>query len=287
MHDPLYGGPGETMKVEFWGTRGSIATPGPTTVRYGGNTPCVSATLRDGSLLILDAGTGIRRLGNLLLRRQPVSAHLLLSHCHWDHIQGFPFFAPAYLPGTQLTIHGYAAARQKIRKTMTDQMEGAYFPVDFPALKASIEFVDVVEEPLVIATARISRTETNHPGGGAGFRIQEDEHSFVYLTDNELGDGDGQRFVRFCQGASLVIHDAQYTPEELQKHRGWGHSSYVEVLALAREAGVRQVALFHHDPERSDEEMDRLVAACHAEMARQRDRFECEAATEAMAVLLE
>ncbi len=273
------------MKIEFWGTRGSIAAPGWNTVRYGGNTPCVSVRLEDGTVIILDAGTGLRRLGNALMREQPVSAHLLLSHCHWDHIQGFPFFAPAYVAATHLVIYAYPAANRKISKTMTDQMEGAYFPVDFSALNAAIQFVDLDRQELDVGSSRIRLVESNHPGGGVGFRIQDGPRSFVYLTDNELGQG-AHRFVEFCQGASLLVHDAQYTPEELLAHRGWGHSSYLEVLDLARRAGVARVALFHHDPERSDEDVDALVASCHTEMARQGDAFECFAAGEGMAVAL-
>ncbi|NLC57013.1 MAG: MBL fold metallo-hydrolase [Armatimonadetes bacterium] len=268
------------MQVEFWGTRGSVAAPGPFTVRYGGNTSCVAVTLTDGTLLVLDAGTGIRRLGHALAARPPVTVHLFLSHCHWDHIQGFPFFAPAYCPNAHLSIYGYPAARQKIRKTMTDQMEGAYFPVDFSQLSAKIEFIDLWQDTLRLGTSRITLVETNHPGGGVGFRIQEGDRSLVYLTDNELGTAGNGRFTGFCHGATLLIHDAHYTPEEMETHRGWGHSSYQEVLALARAAEVQQVALFHHDPERTDDAIDAMVAACRAEMARRGDRFTCFAAAE-------
>lgn len=274
------------MLVQFWGTRGSVAAPGPATIRYGGNTPCVSVTLSDGSLLVLDAGTGMRRLGNALATQSHVTVHLFLSHCHWDHIQGFPFFAPAYQPNTRMAIYGFAAARQKIRKTMTDQMEGAYFPVDFSQLSATIEFIELWHDSLRLGPSRITFVETNHPGGGVGFRVEEGNNSLVYLTDNELGAHGNERFAAFCRGASLLVHDSQYTPEEMETHRGWGHSSYQEVLALARAAGVGQVALFHHDPERSDDEIDAMVAACRHEMNRRGDRFTCFAAAEGDLVVL-
>lgn len=274
------------MKVEFWGTRGSIAAPGLATIRYGGNTACISVKLSDGTLIILDAGTGIRKLGNVLHHDHPVSAHLFLSHCHWDHIQGFPFFLPAYLPGTELMVYGYRTASEQIRKTMLDQMDGAYFPVDSTALNASIHFIELWENSLAVGPAQITLIETNHPGGGAGFRITEGDRSLVYLTDNELGAGGRERFVRFCEGATLLVHDAQYTPEEMEKHRGWGHSSTLEVVELARDAGVKQAVLFHHDPERADEEIDALVDACLKEMRRQGDRFECMAAAEGMILIV-
>ncbi|HHX42013.1 MAG TPA: MBL fold metallo-hydrolase [Armatimonadetes bacterium] len=274
------------MRVEIWGARGSIAAPGELTVRYGGNTACVSVGFDNGEVLILDAGTGIRRLGNVLARRQPVSAHLFLSHCHWDHIQGFPFFKPAYLAGTQLRIYSYHMTRQQLRKTMTDQMVGAYFPMDFSGLSASIEFLKMDEHSLRIGPAQVTAVETNHPGGGVGFRIAAEGHAFVYLTDNELAAGNHKRFIDFCRGADLLIHDAQYLPEELESHRGWGHSSYLEVLDLARAAGVRRVALFHHDPDRTDAQIEAIIRACHEEMRRQGDRFDCFASAEGMTLAI-
>jgi phosphoribosyl 1,2-cyclic phosphodiesterase len=270
------------MRVGFWGTRGSIAAPGSATIRYGGNTACVSVRLEDGTVLILDAGRGSRRLGIALMRERPVTAPLFLSHCHWDHIQGFPFFAPAYAPETRLAIYGFPSAQRKIRDTMTDQMEGAYFPVDFHALSAHIEIIDDWDDPLRIGTARIRCVEANHPGGGVGFRIEEGDHSFVYLTDNELGAGDPERFIAFCRGAGMLVHDAQFTPEEMGAHRDWGHSSFAEVLDLARRAEVRRVALFHHDPERTDDEVDELVRRCHEQMRAGGDTFACFAAAEGM-----
>ncbi|MDH7568293.1 MAG: MBL fold metallo-hydrolase, partial [Armatimonadota bacterium] len=164
-------------------------------------------------------------------------------------------------------------------KTMSDQMEGAYFPVDFATLSASIQFIETWENSLSVGTSRITVIETCHPGGGVGFRVEENGCAFVYLTDNELGDG-VDRFVPFCRNASVLVHDAQYTPEEMQTHRGWGHSSYLEVLELAQKAGVRRVALFHHEPERTDTEIDALVEACRREMQRRGASFQCDAAAE-------
>jgi len=274
------------MRVEIWGARGSIAAPGELTARYGGNTACVSVRFDSGEVLILDAGTGIRRLGNVLARQQPVTAHLFLSHCHWDHIQGFPFFKPAYLASTRLRIYSHHMPRQQLRKTLTDQMVGAYFPLEFSGLSASIEFVKMDEHSLRVGPAEITAVETNHPGGGVGFRIAAEGRVFVYLTDNELADGNHERFIDFCRGADLLIHDAQYLPEELESHQGWGHSSYLEVLDLARAAGVREVVLFHHDPDRTDAEVDAIVRACHEEMRQRGDRFECFAASEGMVLTI-
>ena len=267
------------MQVEFWGTRGSVAAPGPFTVRYGGNTSCVADTLTDGTLLVLDAGTGIRRLGHALAARPPVTVHLFLSHCHWDHIQGFPFFAPAYCPNAHLSIYGYPAARQKIRKTMTDQMEGAYFPVDFSQLSAKIEFIDLWQDTLRLGTSRITLVETNHPGGGVGFRIQEGDRSLVYLTDNELGTAGNGRFTGFCHGATLLIHDAHYTPEEMETHRGRHLLLPGGICAGARRRGAAGGAV----PPRSG--AHRRRHRCHGGClpgrdGAARDRFTCFAAAE-------
>ncbi|MBL7073994.1 MBL fold metallo-hydrolase [candidate division KSB1 bacterium] len=274
------------MRVKFWGTRGSIPTPGEDTVKYGGNTTCVELILNRGDILIFDAGTGIRKLGLTLMKRGgPVKTNLLFSHYHWDHIQGFPFFLPAYNAETEITIYGCSPGNRKISLNIFDQMEISHFPVDYNHLKAKIEFQDVRDRFLQIGEASIFLTDLCHPGGGVGFRIEEGIKKLVFLTDNELflTPGDHSHFEKikdFCQDADFLIHDAQYKPEEIESKRGWGHSTYTEALQLALNAGVKKLVLFHHEPERPDEEVDEIVEFCREEIKERGSDLICFGAQE-------
>lgn len=260
------------MEVTFWGTRGSIATPGPTTVRYGGNTACVSVRPREGPLLVLDAGTGIRLLGQQIeaWRGSPAEQTeivLLLSHGHWDHIQGFPFFAPAYDRRYRIQILGASSGTKHLHQMLSDQMERTYFPVPWEGLQAETTFTELSNTPLTFGSLRATGFPIRHPGGGLGYRIQEGDTALVYLTDNELPAPDTPEwagFVRFCAGANFLIHDAHFTDAELERHQGWGHSSQSEAVRLALEAGVQTLALFHHAPERTDTEIDEAVSRFRA-----------------------
>ncbi len=256
------------MKIEFWGTRGSIPSPGPDTIKYGGNTPCVAVTLEDGALLILDAGTGIRKLGlELEKNNQTIKGNIFITHSHWDHIQGVPFFTPAYREGNEFNILGCASVNQQIQKSLSDLMLSPYFPVSFETLKATMNFIDRDHDALEVHNAKVELITINHPGDGLGFRITENGKVFVFLTDNELNSPQFNKTsygdqVEFCRGADLLVHDAMYTREEWQEKRGWGHSYYVDALHLAIDAGVKQLALFHHEPEHNDEAIDNIVADC-------------------------
>jgi len=259
------------MQVTFWGTRGTLPVPGPDTVRYGGNTTCVTVLTEQGELVILDAGTGIRNLGKLLAAQSgPRSATLYLSHSHWDHIQGFPLFAPAYDAQFSLTVLGCKEHRTSLRDILARQQDSPVFPVPLDALHANIEIGDYCVDWFTHGSVRIRTTRLIHPGGACGFRIEENGRSLVFMTDNELPDSgpEWDRFVSYCKGADLLIHDAQYTDEELAEHKGWGHSSITQAVELALEAGVKQLALFHHDPDRTDAELDTLVAACDSAIER-------------------
>ena len=252
------------MRVKFWGVRGSIPVPGASSLRYGGNTPCVTVELSHGPLVVLDAGTGIRELGVALNRRdEPADLILLLSHGHWDHIQGFPFFSPAYRPSTKIDVRGCPTETEHLRRMLSDVMEQVHFPVPLESLSARITYLRLSEEWQELGTGRVLPIPTNHPGGGHGYRIEEDGKSLVYLTDNELpaDPSASQRFVDAARSADILIHDSQYTDEELARYRGWGHSSIEQSVRLACAADVRILYLFHHDPDRSDEEIDRLLAA--------------------------
>lgn len=279
------------MRVTCWGTRGSIPVPGPETVRYGGNTTCVELQLHDGTCLIFDAGTGIRKLGNALLEPgTPVEASIFFTHVHWDHIQGFPFFIPAYQHGNRFTIYGYPQSNHRIRNTIVQQMEGIHFPVRFNTMKASFTFVDLNKRDVHVADATISCTAINHPDGGVGFRVEEQGKVFVFIPDNDLTlsmiDPVFQRIARFCEHADLLIHDSHFTPEEYKLHPTWGHSTYVQTAHLAVEAGVKRLALFHHAPEHSDEEVEQIVKAAQEEISRSGAQVECFGAIEYESMIL-
>jgi CheY-like chemotaxis protein/phosphoribosyl 1,2-cyclic phosphodiesterase len=259
------------MQVRFWGTRGSIATPGPGTVRFGGNTSCVEVTTRSGACFILDCGTGARQLGAALMaRKPPLCATILLSHTHWDHIQGFPFFAPLFIPGNRIAVCGPEGSGKSLREVLSGQMEFAYFPVEIDQLPASISFKELGEGTHEFEGARVIAQYLHHPAMTLGYRIEADGAALVYLCDHEpfsetlwhddaetaRGDsiaheGD-RRHARFMDHADLVIHDAQYTPEEFPSKKNWGHSTYEYAVGMAAAAGVRQLALTHHDPFHDD-----------------------------------
>ena len=253
------------MRVTFHGVRGSIPTPGASTVRYGGNSVCVEVRLADDTLLVLDAGTGIRELGRKLMRTGAAAppVHLFVTHAHFDHIIGLPFFGPLYDPRTCLVFHPFTdVAMARTRNPIV--FDGVHFPVRFADLPARIEHQAPVDGAFRVGSARVRSIALNHPGGARGFRIDDDGGASVcYLTDNELSPPDAPattppELARFAAGAGLVIHDAQYVAADMPAKRGWGHSQVDEVLDLAREAEARALVLFHHDPERDDDALDAI-----------------------------
>jgi phosphoribosyl 1,2-cyclic phosphodiesterase len=287
-----------TYTVTFWGTRGSIATPGARTARYGGNTPCVAVEGAGGQLVILDAGTGIRALGLQLVEQQngAVRAEILLSHAHWDHIQGLPHFKPFFAPGNAVRIWGSRQGTTSLEAILRQQMDPAVFPVPLDALSAQLTVQQVDADDFSVGEFRVRTLKLRHPGTTLGFRLTPAQGgpSLAYVTDNELGPGGHydtsaswrRDFVSFLQGVDLLIHDAMYTPGELETHRGWGHSTYEEAVTLAQEAGTKRLVLFHHEPEHNDEAMDGLLKAARA-YARTRGRsVEVLAAQEGMQLTL-
>jgi phosphoribosyl 1,2-cyclic phosphodiesterase/CheY-like chemotaxis protein len=261
------------MRVQFWGTRGSIAKPGPSTARYGGNTSCVEVRSARGTLVIIDCGTGAHSLGqNLMLTgAKGLRGHILISHTHWDHIQGIPFFAPLFVPGNQWHIYGPKGLDQSLRETLAGQMQYTYFPVTPDQFEATIHYHDLVEGTFDIDDIKITTHYLNHPALTLGYRLEADGVTIVYCSDHEPhsrslagGQGDiaGQdlRHAEFINGADLLVHDAQYTAAEYPSKVGWGHSSAEYAVKLGQRAQVKRLALTHHDPLRDDDAVDRVLA---------------------------
>src|SRR5579884_2823295 len=260
---------GRDMRVRFWGTRGSIPTPGHKTAIYGGNTSCAEVRTADGGILILDCGTGIRELGLDLLRSRngPQRIHLLIGHTHWDHIQGFPFFTPAFLPGTELNIYAPSGFQRSLEDSLSGQMQYSYFPVKLKDLASRIHFTELEEGFFRIGETLVETQYLNHTAPTIAYRISSDNTTIAYVTDhepfwdqNERGfqhPGD-QRHIAFLRGADLVIHDSQYNCDEYKTKRGWGHSTIQYATDVAIAAGVGKLALFHHDPTHDDATIQEL-----------------------------
>lgn len=261
------------MKVRFWGARGSIPVSGPEYLKYGGDTTCVEIRTADDDLVIIDAGSGIRRLGNLLLRERRERIHLIFTHVHWDHILGFPFFKPLYLGSTSIVVYGCSFSASTLRSIFTDTMSPPYFPVKYDEILAPIRIEQICNRDFEIGALKVRPIFLSHPNHGQGFRFEEAGRSFVFLTDNELGHAhpSGRPFdeyVDFCRGADLLVHDAEFTEADYRTKRGWGHSTWNDAARLALEAGVGSFGLYHHNQERTDDAVDRMVgeaeAACRA-----------------------
>ncbi|MDH4070181.1 MAG: MBL fold metallo-hydrolase [Ignavibacteria bacterium] len=298
------------MRARFWGTRGSIPSPGPDTVRYGGNTPCVEVRLSDNTLIILDAGTGIRPLGDVLAAsRSPVQAFIAITHPHWDHIQGFPFFQPLFAEGNEITIAGPETDELSLRQVLSEVMNKRYFPVKLEELRAQISFKAMGENTVPVSGGLVTSSYVCHPFLTLGYRIEERGKSLVYISDNEPfrksdpavasavapevtdryrnEEGDDDRYlVSFARHAGILIHDATYTPEEYRVHQGWGHSDYLYAMNIAHKAEVDRLILFHHHHNHNDGEIDRILEECRLVIRDRGYGFRCDAAFEGMVVEL-
>ncbi|WFU83727.1 MBL fold metallo-hydrolase [Bradyrhizobium sp. CIAT3101] len=288
------------MQVQFWGTRGSIPKPGPTTIRYGGNTLCVEVRTARGTLVIIDCGTGLHGLGLKLMSGgvKNLAGHILISHTHWDHIQGVPFFVPFFVPGTKWDIYGPKGLNQSLRETLAGQMQHTYFPVTTDEFGATIRYHDLVEGTFEIDDVKVTTQYLNHPALTLGYRLEADGVTVVYCCDHEpfsraLADGNGefsaldQRHADFIEGADLLIHDAQYTAAEYPSKVGWGHSTGEFVVKLAQRAHVKRVALAHHDPIRNDDAVERIVEKLRADLRADGSALVVSASAEGEVISLE
>ena len=285
------------MYVRFWGTRGSIAAPGERTARFGGNTSCTEVRTPDGTVIVLDCGTGARELGLHLTQtlKPPIHLHLFIGHTHWDHIQGFPFFVPAFIPGVELNVYAPLGFQQSLEEAMAGQMEYSYFPVKLRDLRSRIHFTELEEGFFRVGDVLVETQYLNHTAPTIAYRITGGGTTIAYVTDHEpfwkLDDGTlhhpgDQRHVAFMRGADLVIHDAQYTEEEYRQRVGWGHATIEYAVDVAMEAGARRVALFHHDPTHDDATMAQLEAAAKERARAAGSSIEVFAAREGMELSL-
>jgi phosphoribosyl 1,2-cyclic phosphodiesterase/CheY-like chemotaxis protein len=285
------------VRVQFWGTRGSIAKPGPSTARYGGNTSCIEVRSARGTLVIVDCGTGGHSLGQKLMSSgaEGLRGHILISHTHWDHIQGIPFFAPLFVPGNEWDIYGPKGLGQSVREALAGQMQYDYFPVTLDQCGPKIRYHDLVEGTFDIDEIKVSAQYLNHPALTLGYRLEADGVAVVYSCDHEshsrmLATGQGNvtgqdlRHAEFINRADLLIHDAQYTAEEYPAKVGWGHSSVEYVVKLGQFAEVKRIALTHHDPLRDDDAIDRLLARVRARLREDSSSLDVFAAVEGQIV---
>lgn len=279
------------MIIRCWGARGSIPVSGKQYLRYGGNTTCLEIRNSNNDIIIVDAGSGIRELGNSLLAENQYTYNMLLTHVHWDHIMGFPFFKPIYTHKTSINVWGCPVAQASLKEMLTGIMMPPNFPVDLTAINAGISYRNTGDDSFQIGSMTITPVALSHPNQGSGYKFEEDGKCFIFLTDNELGfrhQGglDFQDYLNFVQGADLLIHDAEYTEKEYEKTRGWGHSIYKDALKLALSANVKKLGLFHHNQERTDDAVDLMVDECRKEITLQKRNMECFAVCQGTELVL-
>ncbi len=297
--------------MKFWGVRGSIPTPGPETVHYGGNTACLEFR-GDGELIILDAGSGMRPLGLSLAREfkgKPMSVTLLITHTHWDHIQGFPFFVPAYMPQNSIRILGYEGAKHGLEETLSGQMESPYFPIGMNQMPGNIVIQELRDLQFNIGKIKITAAYMNHPGICVGYRLTTSAGSIVYIPDNEnfvrfkahpganqadtqskaaieYARKQEQKQIEFIQGADILVIDSQYDTQEYESHVGWGHSCVDDSVTMGIKGRVKKLFLFHHDPTHSDEKVSQMLEHARQLVKAQGADLCVDAARESLEIVL-
>lgn len=268
------------MVITCWGSRGSIPVSGKTCLKYGGDTTCVEIRTKSDDIVIIDAGTGVRRLGNRLIKEKRRKFHFIFTHAHWDHVMGFPYFKPLYLKSAEFRMHRCPFHSKFVETILSKVMAPPNFPVKYSDIKARMIYENACPTDFEIGSLKVVPIPLSHPNSGSGYKFTEDGKTFVFLTDNELGHVHRgglpyEDYMEFSAGADLLIHDAEYTPQEYKTFVDWGHSVYTDVLKLAFEAGVKQLGLFHLNQDRTDRGMDRIVADCRRIIAAERRKLKC------------
>ncbi|OGS46135.1 MAG: metal-dependent hydrolase [Elusimicrobia bacterium RIFOXYD2_FULL_34_15] len=279
------------MNIKFWGARGSIPVSGKEYLKYGGATTCVEIETKDKETIIIDAGSGIRKLGNKLVKENKRKINIIFTHSHWDHVLGFPFFKPLYVNGTNIQMYGCPFTQESIKRIVSETMNPPYFPVNFNNIKTKISYNNYCEKEFMIGTVKVMQISLSHPNQGMGYKFSEDGKNFVFLTDNELtykhnGGCEFNDYKKFCENTDLLVHDAEYTEEEYKFTKTWGHSVYTDALKLAMEANVKKFVLWHHNQERTDEQLDNIVSNCQNIIKKEKLNIDCFAATEEMEIEL-
>ena len=275
------------MRLKVWGTRGSIPISGKDYNKYGGETSCYEVTSNSGTSVVLDAGTGFRKLGKQMLQDNRNEIYLIFSHFHWDHIMGFPFFPLLYMPNSIIHLFNVFNIEIGIDDMFRKAMSAPNFPLEFRDLQSQLNIYDTKLEDLEIDDFTFDKIALNHPNNGQGIKITEQGKSLVYLTDNELGldyaNGSSfNEFVAFCNNADILLHDSEFTKEDYKTKQGWGHSYYLDALNLAIKANVKTFILIHHNQDRTDDEIDAMVADCKRVAKEQNSSVDIQAAFEGM-----
>lgn len=273
------------MKVKFWGARGSIPVSGRQYMKYGGSTTCVELRSKKDDLVIIDAGTGIRPLGKELIKTGHHRFNMLFTHSHWDHVIGFPFFAPIYNKKTHIRVMGCSFSSAPVREIVAKTMQPPGFPIKFEEIAVRFEFASVRSDGCEFGSLSMKPIELSHPNRGLGYKFSEGGKTFVFLTDNELGfkhpGGMGfDDYVKYSEGADLLVHDTDYTDAEYPRRKTWGHSTWQQGLALALKAGVRSLGLFHHNQDRTDADLEKILADCRKLVKKAGSKLNCFAVKE-------
>jgi phosphoribosyl 1,2-cyclic phosphodiesterase len=280
------------MIIKCWGARGSISVSGKEFLKYGGDTTCIEIRTKSGDIVIVDAGSGIRGLGNRLLKENRPSSNLILTHSHWDHLLGFPFFKPLYHPEALINVFAPRIEGLTVKEMMAGLFASPYFPIAFKNIGAKVACHALGLEPFSIGSLHITPIPLSHPNQGLGYKFTEEGRSFVFLTDNELtfkhpGGLDVQEYASFCAGADLLLHDGEYTEEDYLGTKGWGHSMYKDALGLALESGVKKLGLVHHNQDRRDGKLDEILADCRNVISTQNSDLECHVMRQGMVITLD
>ena len=268
------------MYIKCWGSRGSTPVSGREYIKYGGDTTCLEIRTRNDEIIIVDAGSGIRRLGNMLMGEKRFKYHLIFTHAHWDHLMGFPFFKPIYQKQSEIKVYRCPFQGQYVEKMISKVLSPPNFPVKYSDISAKITYEEGCSDLFEIDSIKIIPIRLSHPNGGNGYKFMEDGKTFVFLTDNELGfvHPGGltyDDYLAFSEGVDLLFHDAEYTPKEYERFIEWGHSSYIQTLELGMASQVKRLGLFHANQDRTDQEMDDIVDLCKKMIRREKKDLEC------------